>query len=152
LAGIQQEKNSVGFSNINIQPPDANILLNSALVRKKYPLYLQFINSSLKFPECSFCRYKNYAGIIQSGWERSGGERCFEGAYGDNLNLHCGERGGVITDVLFASYGFPSGTCATGYTQSDCHDPLRFIFLLLFCSLLTNLHFQRGKSEKGMYW
>jgi len=105
LAGIQQEKNSVGFSNIVIQPPDSNILLNSALTTVS-------------------AATTTHAGTIQSGWGRSGGERCFEGAYDDILNVGCGERGGVITDVLFASYGFPSGTCATGYTTSDCHDPL----------------------------
>lgn len=47
-------------------------------------------------------------------------QRCATVQEGGTLNLAC-DGGATITDVRFASYGTPSGSCQQGFAPSSCH-------------------------------
>ena len=62
-------------------------------------------------------------GNVKLSWKKHGGEHCDSAAKGGIVHLDCGEHGGVISKILFASYGFPQGTdCASMKIDPKCHD------------------------------
>jgi len=101
LAGIQQERGTNGYNKIVISPPDADVLLGSTLTS---------VNATITVG----------SGVIHSAWSRDGGERCASIPEGNDLVLSCGENGGYIHDIVFASYGTPEGMCGN-YNHGSCH-------------------------------
>ena len=64
-------------------------------------------------------------GSVKLSWKKHGGEHCDSAAKGDAVHLDCGENGGFISRILFASYGFPQGTdCDSMKIDPKCHDAM----------------------------
>jgi len=103
LAGITQAPLSYGFSNIIIKPPPTAVLLYSPL------------NSVM-------ATYTSLRGNISVGWVSSGGMICGTAHEGSKLHLNCGENGGTITSIDFASFGQPRvGMCQDYSINDNCH-------------------------------
>ena len=69
-------------------------------------------------------------GRLEYTWERAGGVQSAKGFVGDGaeaglLSLQCGVKGGVVEEVLFASFGTPSGRSTLGASKvnATCHHP-----------------------------
>jgi len=62
-------------------------------------------------------------GTVSHRWQRSGGAQCGKASEGDTVHLSCGEAGGLISEVRFASFGAPTGgLCRKNFVQNDqCH-------------------------------
>ncbi|XP_065198492.1 alpha-L-rhamnosidase-like isoform X1 [Sycon ciliatum] len=69
---------------------------------------------------------------VEFNWQRHGGTHCAKSAEGpspinnklpqsDPMHVTCGEHGGVITSVDFASFGKPSGRCGHFEQDETCH-------------------------------
>ncbi len=106
MVGLSQPKESYGFQEIHFHP--ARIL------------DLSHASVSIQHPK-----------PIKLSWKRSGGIQCAKNPEtrsslnpglpkGEGLKLSCGEDGGVISEVLFASFGNPTGTCGW-YRRGSCH-------------------------------
>jgi len=105
LAGITQASGSYGFCNIVIKPPPAAVLLYSPL-------------NSVS------ATYTSIRGNITSNWVSSGGMICGVAHEGSKLHLNCGENGGVISSIEFASFGSPRvGMCQDYSINEECHAP-----------------------------
>eukprot|EP01119_Soliformovum_irregulare_P021723 TRINITY_DN7294_c0_g2_i1.p1 TRINITY_DN7294_c0_g2~~TRINITY_DN7294_c0_g2_i1.p1 ORF type:complete len:1083 (+),score=341.06 TRINITY_DN7294_c0_g2_i1:2597-5845(+) len=102
LAGIQQARGSTGYSKIEISPPSSDVILMSTLTSVDAHVTVG-------------------SGIVESGWKRTGGERCASIPENHNLTLSCGgSAGGVIREITFASFGTPQGSCKN-YDAGSCH-------------------------------
>ena len=105
MVGLHLSQGSYGFSDIHFHPA-RSLEPSQASVQLQHPKPLRL------------------------AWQRSGGIQCAKAAE-DQSSLHpglpkhaglsvsCGEDS-VIMDVLFASYGNPTGSCGY-YKEGDCH-------------------------------
>ena len=105
MVGLHLPQGSYGFSDIHFHPA-RSLEPSQASVQLQHPKPLRL------------------------AWQRSGGIQCAKAAE-DQSSLHpglpkhaglsvsCGEDS-VIVDVLFASYGNPTGSCGY-YKEGDCH-------------------------------
>ena len=105
MVGLQQPQGSVGFRDIHFHPAQS-LELSAASVQLQHPK------------------------PVRLSWQRSGGVQCGKAAEDQSslrpglprhggLTLSCGDDR-VIAEVLFASFGNPSGSC--GYHQKgSCH-------------------------------
>lgn len=58
---------------------------------------------------------------VHFSWRRDGGVQCAKAPEASNgLKVSCGQTGGVIDEVLFASFGNPVGGCGR-YREGSCH-------------------------------
>jgi alpha-L-rhamnosidase len=85
LAGIQQERDTVGYSTLNITPPPTNVLLNSLLTSVK-------------------AIFGTPNGDVVVFWQRSGGDIFAKATPGAPIVLDCGING-VVQNVSFVFYG-----------------------------------------------
>lgn len=60
-------------------------------------------------------------GRVVHEWRRHGGVQCGKAAEDRAMRLECGERGGVIIAVDFASFGAPRGVCGAFEAEPSCH-------------------------------
>lgn len=66
------------------------------------------------------------------------------------LILACSAADHVITNVTFASYGAPTGSCASGFqTNTTCHSSLSTLVAEVECLAKNNCTFSLGKSFIG---
>ncbi len=73
-------------------------------------------------------------GVATHAWRRHGGAQCAKVAAGLTLALDCGAAGGVIEQVVFASFGQPSGVCgALRPAENGCHAPASEAALRALC-------------------
>jgi len=95
--GMRQAEGSSGFQDVLFEPPLA-VGLSGATV-----------TSQLE------------QGEIRFEWERAGGLQCSKVTEGNVAALSCGQDGGVVTKVRFASYGKPVGLCGAFGAADECH-------------------------------
>ena len=106
MVGLEIPKGSYGFKEVHFHPART--------------LDLSHASVSLKQPK-----------PVRMTWQRNGGIQCAKSPEDqssinpglpkhDGLKLSCGEEGGVIAEVLFASFGNPTGTCGQ-YKRGSCH-------------------------------
>jgi hypothetical protein len=63
-------------------------------------------------------------GDIAIQWQRHGGVQCSKAAEDAEVSLDCGEHGGLITDIEFASFGRADGMCGSfALDEAGCHAP-----------------------------
>lgn len=62
---------------------------------------------------------RSVRGEVGIDWSVAGGRQCGVAAEGRDVELSCGEGGGVISDVEFASYGTAFGWCGS-FGRSKC--------------------------------
>jgi len=73
-------------------------------------------------------------GDVKLAYQRHGGSQCARQPEGRSvssplspilppLSLSCGSRGGVISSLSFASWGYPTGTCGAFTAHPTCHSP-----------------------------
>eukprot|EP00043_Microstomoeca_roanoka_P006639 m.64551 g.64551 ORF g.64551 m.64551 type:complete len:1035 (+) comp13499_c0_seq1:75-3179(+) len=107
LAGIRMANGTRGYSNIVFKP---EIIGSSGSVCAN----LSSVEASLVTPR----------GLIASSWgcgSAISSPLCQEVDEGSTLELSCSSLGGgTIQSVSFASFGTPGGSCATGFTMSNC--------------------------------
>ena len=99
VAGISQHRASSGHWDLELRPG--------------YFKDLSYASSTLKLKQ----------GDVVLNWEKIGGTHCDRAAKGDVVHLDCGENGGVISEVTFASYGFLKGTTCSSMKVTSCQDP-----------------------------
>eukprot|EP00039_Didymoeca_costata_P007980 m.106752 g.106752 ORF g.106752 m.106752 type:complete len:1146 (-) comp13901_c0_seq1:23-3460(-) len=97
LAGLSQTENSVGFEHLKLEAA-STVGLSGA-------------NTSSLLSN----------GEVIFNWERSGGIQCAKVPEGEIQSLSCGQSGGVITKVDFASFGRPIGGCGFFGVDVGCH-------------------------------
>lgn len=103
LAGIHQLEDSLAFSHVNITPPSASSLASAPL---------RAVNATLN----------QLRGLFAVSWQMNGGQQCAKAHAGATLRLSCGDNGGVVKRVLFASFGAHDGDCVAP-AYSSCHAP-----------------------------
>lgn len=144
MVGLSQPRESYGFKEIHFNPART--------------LDFSQASVSLQHPKP----------IIMS-WRRSGGLQCAKVPEsrsslkpglpeGSRLTLSCGTDGGVIAEVVFASYGNPMGTCGW-YRRGGCHarDSVEVVKKLCLgkptCEVPTDADFWgKGCSEVLTRW
>ena len=105
MVGLSQDPKSVGFKEITFRPAPS-LELSGASVNLEYPKSVHF------------------------SWRRSGGIQCGKAAEGqsklrpglqrhDGLSISCGGDEEIL-QILFASFGTPSGQCGY-YSKGACH-------------------------------
>ena len=109
VAGISQAPDSTAFSSVNLYPG----------------------TNSNEFSDLSYAHatITLKRGDLEWSWKRNGGVHCDRAAAGDAVHLDCGS-GGTITQVLFASFGFPRGAvCEELAVDESCHsvDSMRVV-------------------------
>ena len=104
LAGLARQDGSRSWSKLDISPPSSVSNWGDPVTSM-----LSFASASLDTP----------MGLASSSWSVSGAApgytECASVAENSDAVLTC--DGGVFTDVAFASYGTPSGSCAKGFTE-----------------------------------
>ena len=110
MTGLIIPKNSFNFKEIHFFPA-RSLALSHATISLQYPKPIHF------------------------SWKRNGGLQCAKSAEDQSrirpnllkhggLFLSCGdEDGGTIEDVLFASFGNPTGHCGGYHALGSCHAP-----------------------------
>ena len=104
MIGFRQSEGSYGYKELDLYPA-TSLDISSASISIEYPRDVKF------------------------SWHRKGGIQCAKSAEDHSsvnpglpehggLKLMCGE--GIISKVLFASYGNPKGVCGY-YRQGNCH-------------------------------
>eukprot|EP01062_Namystynia_karyoxenos_P058420 TRINITY_DN4996_c0_g1_i3.p1 TRINITY_DN4996_c0_g1~~TRINITY_DN4996_c0_g1_i3.p1 ORF type:complete len:1051 (+),score=334.33 TRINITY_DN4996_c0_g1_i3:104-3154(+) len=106
VAGVTQAAGSAGHKRVELRPMNGGALDVSAA------------SAEIDTPR----------GRLVHSWRRSGGAQCAKVAEGDVARLSCGAKGGVISEVRFASFGAPAGgpcRSADGFQRHPrCHSGL----------------------------
>jgi len=77
-----------------------------------------YTNISIKFTDDTIQAFR---GPVRSSWAiPDGGIPCGTAGEGQNLTLKCSDSAGVVTSVIFASFGTSTGVCPN-FKTSDCH-------------------------------
>jgi len=73
-------------------------------------------------------------GVVAVDFQRHGGQHCQLLPRDTTGTLDCGFEGGVITEVVFASYGAPDGGCTSGYKAvKGCHHAASMATIQALC-------------------
>lgn len=101
LAGVSQAEDSSGWEQLSLQPSSTYRLASA--------------HTTIDLPN----------GALELWWQRSGGQHFDQVAAGDAATLSCGEAGGTITSVEFASFGTPRSGPDFSDLRLDptCHAP-----------------------------
>jgi hypothetical protein len=102
LAGLDQATESAGYKHLILTPGDM-------------PGEEQRGGMSAASATLALAR-----GDASIDWQWIGGTHCVTAADGSDMQINCGDNGGVIETVEFASYGQPGGQCGAFVANSGC--------------------------------
>lgn len=105
VAGLDQHAQSYGYTGIRMTP--------GAMPGSSGGGGLSAASASLSLKR----------GEVEFAWQWIGGEHCATGAEGSMVTLACGSGGGVITEIVHASYGAPQGMCGAFEPGLECDHP-----------------------------
>merc|ERR1719379_87078 len=73
-------------------------------------------------------------GDAKWSWKQMGGTQCDRAPLGYHVHLNCGEDGGIIKEILFASFGHPKGVnCDSLVADSIVHSPESMDMVKKYC-------------------